>query len=272
MSTSFTTSADGTRIAYETHGPADAPTVVWVHGATAFRAVHDVPARVAELTGLRIVDYDRRGRGESADTAPYEVQREIEDIAAIIGALGGRVAALVGESSGAVLALEAARAGVAADRVVAYEPPLVVDDSRPPLSADYVARLDAAAAADDPAEAFRIFLTDAVGLPDEMARGITFAPNWDQLASVAHTIRYDGRFMEELMRGDATALDRYRDVRVPVLIGIGGDTWPFLRAGGETAAAVLPDARLEIFPGGTHETDPGLVGPTFAAFVRGTPR
>ncbi|MEJ6549730.1 alpha/beta hydrolase [Corynebacterium sp. USCH3] len=268
MPTHFTTSADGTRLAYETHGRADAPIALWVHGATMFRALHDVPGRVADLTGLRVIDYDRRGRGESGDTAPYALEREIEDIAAIIETLGGRVAALIGESSGAVLALEAARAGVAADRVIAYEPAVVVDDSRPPLPGDYVERLDAAAASDDPAEAFRIFFVDAVGLPEEMAQGVTFAPNWEQLASAAHTIRYDGRFMAPLSIGDPAPLARYAEVSVPVLVGIGADTWPFLTAAGEAVAAALPDARVETFPGGTHQTDPALVAPAFSAFVR----
>lgn len=227
-----------------------------------------MPGRVADLSGLRVVDYDRRGRGDSGDTGTYAIEREIEDIAAIIDAVGGRVDALIGESSGAVLALEAARAGVAADRVVAYEPPFVVDDSRPPLPVDYVARLDAAADAEDAAEAFRIFF-DAIGLPPEMAQGITFAPNWDQMASAAHTIRYDGRFMAPLSVGDPAPLARYRDAAVPVLVGIGSDTWPFVKTGGEAVAAALPQARVEVFPGGSHQTDPALVGATFAAFIRG---
>ena len=146
------TSPDGARIAYTVRGPEDSPIVVWVHGATVFRATHDVPARFAEDEGLRVVEYDRRGRGESGDAQPYAVEREIDDLRALIDAHGGRVAALIGESSGAVLALEAARAGVAADRVIAYEPPFVVDDSRPRLPADYVARVDAAVAAGDAAE------------------------------------------------------------------------------------------------------------------------
>ena len=262
-------SADGTPIAWTAYGPADAPGLVWVHGATMFRALYDVPRRIAESTGLHVVEYDRRGRGESGDAAEYALEREIDDITAVIDAVGGRVAALVGESSGGVLALEAARAGVAADRVVAYEPPFIVDSSRPPLPADYVERLDAAAEAGDAAAAYRIFFLEAVGLPAEMADGIVSAPNWEQFASSAATIRYDGRIMAPVSTGDPTPLSRYAGVRVPVLIGIGGDTWPFLRAGGEAVASQLPDARVEVIAGGTHQTDPDLVGPVIDAFVRG---
>lgn len=268
MSTT-TTSADGTRLGYEIHRPGDAPAVVWIHGASAFRALTDTAARFAAATGLRVLAFDRRGRGESGDTAPYALEREIEDIAAVIDVLGGRVAALIGESSGAVLALEAARAGVAADRVVAYEPPVIVDDSRPPLPDDYVAKLDAAAEADDAAEAFRVFLMDAVGLPAEMAEGVAFAPNWDVMASAAHSIRYDARFMAPLMRGEPSSLDRFAEVTVPVLVGVGSDTFPFIHAGTTALARVLPRGRLETFARGTHETDPARVGKSFDAFIRG---
>ena len=267
--TDVVTSADGTPIAYTTHGDSRASLIIWVHGATVFRATHDVPARFAADTGLRVVEYDRRGRGASGDTQPYSVEREISDIAALIDAHGGRAAALIGESSGAVLALEAARAGVAADRVIAYEPPFIVDGSRPPLPTDYVERIDAAVAAEDPAEAYRLFFVEAVGLPAEMAAGITRAPNWQQLAAAARTIGYDGRIMAPVSIGDAAPLVRYADVTVPVLVGIGGDTWPFLRSGGEAVASVLPNGHVEILPGGTHQTDPALVGPSFTAFILG---
>ena len=260
-------SADGTTIAYTTHGPAGSPTLLWVHGATMFRAVHAVPARVAELTGLRVIEYDRRGRGDSGDADTYAPEREIEDIQALIDAHGGRVDALIGESSGAVLALEAARAGVTADSVIAYEPPFVVDASRPPLPNDYLERLEAAHAAGDAAAAFRIFLLDAVGLPEEMAGGITFAPNWNQLSSAAHTIRYDGQFMFPVSKGTAEPLQRYSTVGVPVLIAVGGDTWPFLHAAAKAAEAVLPNARIELIPGASHQTDAALVSPVISRFV-----
>lgn len=267
MNQHSTTSADGTTIAYSIHGDSDATTILWVHGATMYRDLHPVPAAFAQTTGLRVIEYDRRGRGGSSDTSPYAIEREIEDIAAVIAELGGQVDALLGESSGALLALEAARAGVTAASVVAYEPPVLVDDSKPPLPADYVARLDAAAQAGDPAEGFRIFLTEAVGLPPEMAAGITMAPNWDQLAAIAHTIRYDGRIAENLSRGDRNALERYAGITAPVLVAAGSDTFPFILAGAEALVDVLPSARFALLPGGTHQTDPALLGPVVLDFL-----
>src|SRR5262245_4358529 len=135
-------SADGTRIAYDTFG-SDGPAVILVSGATGRRS-DPFNATLAELLASRftVYNYDRRGRGESGDTQPYAVEREIEDIAALIDAAGGS-AFVFGISSGGVLSLRAARRLPQIAKVAAYEPPFVVDDSCPPLPADYVERLDA---------------------------------------------------------------------------------------------------------------------------------
>lgn len=263
-----TTSADGTEIAFEMHGPDDAPAVVWVHAATCYRALHPAPARFAELSGLRVLTYDRRGRGDSGDTTPYSPEREIEDIAALIDVLGGRVAAIIGESSGAILALEAARAGAAANGVIAYEPPFIIDDSRPPLPADYVEQLDALTAAGDTEGVYRLFLTAAVGLPDEFVAGIVQSPIWPLLEPVTPTIAYDGRIARDYMAGSAEPLARFAGLTVPVLAAAGDQTMPFMIDGTRALAAVLRDGRFELIPGGTHQLDPELVTETFAAFVR----
>lgn len=262
------TSADGTRIALETHGPDHAPALVWVTGATGYRALHNPGPRIAELTGLRVLTYDRRGRGESGDAAAYAVEREIEDITALIEALGGRVGALAGESSGAILALEAARAGVHADGVIAYEAPFIIDDSRPPLPADYVERLDALTTAGEYEAAHRYFLTAAVGLPEEFAAGIVHAPIWPLLEPVAPTIAYDGRISRDYMAGSAEPLDRFAGIGVPVLAAAGDQTAPFMIDGARALAARVRDGELALIPGGTHQTDPELVSKPFAEFVR----
>jgi pimeloyl-ACP methyl ester carboxylesterase len=268
MTTEYVTSADGTRIGYEVHGRMDAPTVVWVMGATAFRAFNPGPARFAELTALRVFAFDRRGRGESGDTLPYDPMREIEDISAVIGAAGGRAPALVGESSGAVLALEAARAGVAADRVVAYEPPLIVNSNRPPLPTDYVERLDEMNAVGDSAGAHRLFVTAAVGLPPEVADGLTKSPMWPLLEPVSRTLAYDGRIVRPYMTGDPAPLAAFAEITLPVLVAVGGDTASFILDGARALIPFLHDGRLEVIPGGTHQTDPELVARPFDAFIR----
>lgn len=141
------TSADGTTIAYTAWGDGDP--IVLIDGATAYRATTPENAQTAELLAgeFQVINYDRRGRGESGDTAPYAVEREFEDLAAIIEqAGGGRPATVFGWSSGGLLALNAVQAGVPVARLALFEPPVIVDGSAPPLPADYVERLDAAVA------------------------------------------------------------------------------------------------------------------------------
>src|SRR5512136_3089047 len=137
------TSKDGTPIAFGKtgHGPA----IILVSGALGDRSA------AAPLTPLlsphfTVLAYDRRGRGDSGDTAPYAVEREVEDIDALVTEAGGS-AFVYGHSSGAVLALEAAARGLAITRLALYEPPFIVDNSHPPVSADYVARLNQLVAA-----------------------------------------------------------------------------------------------------------------------------
>ena len=266
---STTTSRDGVRLTFDVHGADDAPTVVWVHGATVYRAFQTTAERVAELADLRILTYDRRGRGESSDAPDYEPQREVDDIAALVDVMGGRVDALIGESSGAVLALEAALAGVSAASVIAYEPPFITNDGRPPLPGDYVERVAALAAAGDAEGAHRVFLTEAVGLPPHFIDGLVRSPLWSLLEPVAPTIAYDGRIMRPYSGGSPEPLEHFASLDSPVLIAAGDQTMPFILDGARALEAVLPSAQVALIPGGTHQTDPDLVAGVFGAFVRG---
>ena len=136
-------SRDGTTIAFDRSGRG--PSLIIVNGALSDRrAVPDLASRLADE--LTVIAYDRRGRGDSTDTPPYAVEREIEDLAALVDVAGGS-AFVFGHSSGAVLALGAAAAGVPIARLALYEPPLMVDDTRPPIPDDYVSHLDELVAA-----------------------------------------------------------------------------------------------------------------------------
>src|ERR687887_1500299 len=138
-------SKDGTTIAFDVWG--DGQPLIMVDGATAYRAVNPTNAEVGQLLReeFRVYAYDRRGRGDSTDTAPYAVERELDDLAALI-ADAGAPAIVFGWSSGAVLALDAAAAGLPIRRLALFEPPFVVDASRPPRPVDYVERLHPAVA------------------------------------------------------------------------------------------------------------------------------
>src|SRR5262245_44982344 len=160
------TSADGTSIAFDRSG--SGPALVLVGGAFQHRALDPRTAQLAELLAahLSVYHYDRRGRGDSGDTPPYAVEREIEDIAALIDHAGGS-GYVFGMSSGGNLALRAASQGLPIEKLALYEPTFIVDDSRPPLPDDYQATLTELVASNRRGDAVAYFMTTAAGVPSQ---------------------------------------------------------------------------------------------------------
>lgn len=270
MADSTVRSADGTTLASTTWGDGDP--IVIIDGATAYRATTPENAEAAALLAddFQVVNYDRRGRGESGDTAPYAVEREHEDLAAIIDqACGGRPPTVFGWSSGGLLALNAAQAGVPIARLALFEPPVVVDDGRPPLPDDYVAQVDTAVADGRPGDAVALFLTATVLLPEEMVADIRKdVEGWATLEAVAQSIAYDGRQVGDTMSGRPLRDDLWDRVDVPVLAMHGHDTWPFLASGTAAVAAHLPTATLAPVPGENHSTTADVLAEALRAFAK----
>jgi pimeloyl-ACP methyl ester carboxylesterase len=260
-------SADGTVIAFTAQGEGD-PLII-IDGATAYPAINPTDEEVGRLLGdeFRTYAYDRRGRGQSTDTAPYAVEREIEDLAALID-VAGAPATVFGWSSGAVLALDAAVAGLPIARLALFEPPFVVDDSRPPLPADYVERLDAAVAAGRPGDAAELFLTASVGLPAEAVDGIRQSEFWPVMEAVAPTIAYDGRIMGTTMSGAPLPRDRWAAVTMPTLVLHGTGTFPFIIAGARELAGLLPTATLRAVKGEQHNAPADVLASALRDFAR----
>ncbi len=261
------TSTDGTTIAYETKG--DGPAVILVQGALGFRAWDPLTGAVADqlaASGFRTYYYDRRGRGESGDTQPYAVDREIEDIAALVEAAGGS-AYVYGISSGAILALRAAAQLPGITKVATYEPPFIIDDSRPPLPDDYVQQLDKAVAEGRRGDAVTVFMTKAVGIPEEYLGGMRADPSWQQMEAVAHTLAYDGRVCGTTMSGNPLPADLAR-VTVPTLAVAGGNSEQFMRDGSAALADLLPDAEFVELPGQDHAVQADALVPVLVPFFR----
>lgn len=257
-------SADGTKIAYEVTG--DGPPLILLDGAMCYRASGPSGPLAAELAAdFTVYTYDRRGRGESG-SGEYSVEREIEDVAALVKEAGG-AAHLVGQSSGAMLALEAANQGVGATKLAMYEPPLIVDDTRAPAPADELAAMRALVAADRRADAVKSFMR-SVGVPAVGLLVMQLLPVWKKLKGVAHTLPNDLALVEGLRRGRPLPTDRWT-LTVPTLVADGGKSPEYMRNSARAMAAVLPNATYQTLEGQTHLVKAGVLAAALREFLRG---
>jgi pimeloyl-ACP methyl ester carboxylesterase len=261
MSASTVTSADHTTIAYETAG--SGPAVVLVDGATCFRDSGPMRPIAEALAGsTTVVIYDRRGRGQSDDTLPYALEREIEDIAALIDAVGAPVM-LFGMSSGGALALEAAVAlgPERVQRLAVYEPPFLPEEALDSAAA-YTRELTEALAAGDRERAVELFL-NRVGVPAGAIDGMRRSPGWATLLGIAPTLAYD----DAALGNSAVPVELAAALRVPALALGGGASPAFLRYGAESLADAVPDGEYVTLEGQTHDVSADAIAPVLAAFA-----
>lgn len=259
------TSKDGTTIAFDKTG--DGPPLILVGGATATRAAAvEVAGALAEH--FTVYAYDRRGRGDSGDKQPYAVEREIEDIAAVIDA-AGESTYVFGHSSGAVLALRAAASGLDIAKLAVYEPPFILDDSRPPLPDDYTDHLDELIAAGRNEDALAYFMRVAVRIPDEYIEGMKDSPMWESSVAVAHTIAYDGRIMGDTMSGKPLSPEPWNVIAIPTLVMDGGSSEPFMHNGARSLAGHIPNAQHRTLEGQDHGPADDVLVPELAKFFAG---
>ena len=259
------TSRDGTRIAYERFG--EGPALIAVCGATCERTVMRSTAH-ALGRHLSTINYDRRGRGESGDTLPYAIDREIEDIAALIAAVGGS-AHLYGHSSGAGLVLHAVAAGLPVARFVLHDPPFSTGDASSQDEARaFAAEIRDLLAEDDRAAAIEMFFR-GTGMPDEMLDGMRDAPAWPKLLALAPTLAYDSAVMGDIDRGGAIPEDVAARARQPGLVLVGGASPPFMLEVGRRLADLLPAGSRRVIEGQGHVVAPDVLAPIVAGFLSG---
>lgn len=245
-------SADGTSIVFEYSGTG--PALVLVVGA-----FNDRSSTRALASGLASVftvyAYDRRGRGDSGDTQPYAIEREVEDLAAVIEAAGGQ-AFVFGHSSGAALALEAAARGIPIRRLAVYEPPY--REGPTDEFAAQLAKLAADGRASDAAEAFLRLL----GTPDAILEQMKSAPYWGHMTSFAHTLAYE----VWLCNNGSVPADRLAKISVPTLALAGGESPAWAQEGARAIVAAVPRGRARVLEGQSHGVADDVLIPILTAF------
>jgi pimeloyl-ACP methyl ester carboxylesterase len=259
-------SKDGTVIAFDRSG--QGPALIVVGGALSDRSAS---APLAKLLGphFTVFAFDRRGRGDSGDTPPYAVEREVEDIEALIAEAGG-TAFVHGHSSGAVLALTAAATlSTKIKKLALYEPPFITDDSRPPPPQDYVEQIKTLVAAGRRGDAVAFFMTDVVGTPAPAVAQMRKAPTWPAMEALAHTLPYDGAILGDTMAGKPLPAERWAAVTTPTLVMDGGASPPWIRRSAQSLAAVLPSAQHRTLEGQTHAVAPSVIAPELKRFFVG---
>ena len=258
-------SKDGTAIAFDRIGYG--PPVILIDGALCYRGMGQ-SGQLAELLAphFTVFTYDRRGRGGSGDTVPYAVEREVEDIAALLGEAGG-TAFVWGTSSGAVLALEAANRLSGIKKLALYEAPFIVDDTRP-TTEDGWDRISGAVSADRRSDAVKLFLK-LVGVPG-FVRALMplMIPMWLKLKAVAHTLPYDGAVVRDNQRGKPLPASGWASVTMPALVMDGGNSPAWMRHANRSLASVLPNARYQTLQGQTHMLKPKAHAPILVEFFK----
>jgi pimeloyl-ACP methyl ester carboxylesterase len=260
---STVTSADGTTIDYDRYGAG--PAVIFIGGATQYRAIDPTTTTTTQelaAEGFTTIDYDRRGRGRSGDTAPYALVREVEDVAALIDAVGGS-AALYTSSSGAAIGLEAAKANVGVTRLALYEPPFFAGLDQ----TAHVEAMRALLAEGRHEDIVRYNMTKVIGVPEQMVDGMAQDPSWAGFVSVAPTIIYDVANSGDV-NTDQDWKSRWADVTVPTIVFSGDQTFAGMPQAADATAAALSNATRRIIAGEGHGPSTAGILPPLLEFLR----
>jgi pimeloyl-ACP methyl ester carboxylesterase len=257
-------SKDGTIIAFDRSGKG--PEVILVGGAFQYRAIDPNTAQLAALLAqhFTVFHYDRRGRGDSSDTQPYTVEREVEDLDALIKESGGS-AFVFGMSSGGVLSLEAAERGLTIKKLALYEPPFNAgDDNARQATERYTRQLTALLTEGRRGDAVALTMT-TWGAPAEAIAGMRQTPVWPLFESVAPTLAYDNAIM-----GDGSVpTEQLASITVPTLVIDGGASPSFMQNATQAVAHALPNAQRRTLEGQTHDVAPEALAPVLVEFFKG---
>ncbi|HEV7963474.1 MAG TPA: alpha/beta fold hydrolase [Actinoplanes sp.] len=253
------TAPDGTTIGYEHTG--GGPALILVDGALCYRAAGPLRSLAAQLQDtFTVYTYDRRGRGESTDTMPYAVAREVEDLRALITQAGGE-AYVYGISSGAALALTAAATGPGITKLALYEPPFLTEVDDGARAKEYTERLHELLGAGRNGDAVALFMAH-VGIPEQAITGIRAQPGWALLEAIGPTLAHD----DDVLAGGSVPRDLTSAIAVPALVLSGGASPRGLQQAAEATADALPTAAHRTLDGQTHDVAPEALAPVLIEF------
>jgi pimeloyl-ACP methyl ester carboxylesterase len=256
-------SKDGTKIAYDKKGTGAA--LILIDGALSYRASGPSEPLAALLTdNFTVFTYDRRGRGESGDTLPYAVEREVEDIEALLKEAGGE-AYVYGTSSGAALALEAASRLNGIKKLALYEAPFIVDNTHAPRPENLIEQAESLIAQNKRGDAVKLFMK-TVDVPMLMINLMRFAPFWKKLTAVAHTIPYDFRILGDTGAGKPLPKGRWAAATMPTLVMDGGKSPTYMRNSQKAISQVLSNAAYRTLEGQTHMLNAEALAPVLKEF------
>ncbi len=252
-------SSDGTTIAFDRLG--EGPPVILVGAALQDRATYR-PLAEKLARHFTVINYDRRGRGDSGDTLPYAIEREIEDIGALLDEAGG-TASVYGHSSGAALVLHAAAHGLPITKIALYEPPYTPDDEEWRRTS----REDAEAIKTLLEEGRRSdavsHILNGIGVPQEMVDEMSHD---ERVVAMAHTLAYDSEIMGDIDRGGGIPTDLAGTVTIPALVLCGGASQAWMIDVGRQVADALPNGRLSVLEGQDHSASPEALAPVLTEF------
>jgi pimeloyl-ACP methyl ester carboxylesterase len=257
------TSRDGTRIAYDVYGAGEP--VILVEGALCGRHFGPTNKLAAELgKHFRVYHYDRRARGDSGPSTDYSIERELEDLSALIAEAGGS-ASIIGFSSGACLAIEAAAAGLPIRHLAFYEPPYMVGPKARKVPQNFEAEVQQLVADGKNGDAVAYFMTKLIGMPSIFLLPMKFSKMWKQLTPQAPSLPFD----MEAVNGFNPPIERMRRIAVPTLAINGDKTFPVIIDSTKLCADTIPGAGHVILPGQTHEVKAEAIAPELVRFFSG---
>jgi len=256
-------SKDGTPIAVDKLG--SGPALILVDGAMCSRGFGPMPPLAKELANhFTVYHYDRRGRGDSGNGFAYDVQREIEDLDAVIQLAGGS-AMVFGISSGAALAGEAARQLRGIRRLALYEAPYVVDNTHEPLPPTFIADTRALVAANRRSDAVKKFMR-YVGTPAIAVFVMSLLPFWKKFTKIAHTLSNDLEIIAPHHQSQSLPRDKWSVITIPTLVMAGGKSPAWMRNAMRAWADVLPNSVHQVLPGQTHMVKQAVLVPALSSF------